>query len=62
MYSREIINMFFIGQVSWLGENLNIAIYSNTINVKNVKLSQVDNECPTIFEFGTYSRDIIDIS
>ena len=38
MYSREIINMFFIGQVSGLVGNFNIGIYSDTINVINVKL------------------------
>ena len=38
MYSREIINMFFISQVSGLVENVNIGIYSDTINVINVKL------------------------
>ena len=38
MYSREIINMFFVSQVSGLVENLNIAIYSDNINVINIKL------------------------
>ena len=31
-------NFFFVGQVSGLVENLNIGIYSHTINVINVKL------------------------
>ena len=31
VYSREIINMFFINQVSGLVENFNIGIYSDTI-------------------------------
>ena len=38
VYSREIIYMFFMGQVSGLVENFNIGIYSDTINVINVKL------------------------
>ena len=38
VYSREIIYMFFMGQVSGLVENFNIGIYSTTINVVNVKL------------------------
>ena len=31
-------NMFFVGQVSGLVKNSNIAIYTDTINVINVKL------------------------
>ena len=38
MYSREIINMFFVGQVSLLVENFNIGIYSDIIRVINVKI------------------------
>ena len=38
MYSREITNMFFISQVSGVVENINIGIYSDTINVVNVRL------------------------
>ena len=38
MYSKEMINMFFIGQVFGLVENFNIGTYSDTINVINVKL------------------------
>ena len=38
MYLREIINMFMVSQVSGLVENFNIGIYSDTINVINVKL------------------------
>ena len=38
VYSREMINMFFVSQVSGLVENLNIAIYSDNINVINIKL------------------------
>ena len=38
VYSGEIINMFFIGQVSGLVKNFNIGIYPDTINVINVKL------------------------
>ena len=34
MYSREIINIFFVGQVSGLVESFNTGIYSDTINVK----------------------------
>ena len=41
MYPREIINIFFIGQVSGLVENFNTGIYSDTINVINVKLWMV---------------------
>ena len=36
VYSREIINMFLVGQVSGLVENLNIGIYSDTISVVNI--------------------------
>ena len=39
--SREIINMFLVIQVSWLVENVNTGIYSDTINVINVKLCMV---------------------
>ena len=38
VYSREIINMFFVGQVSGLVENIDIGIYSGTVKVINVKL------------------------
>ena len=38
VYSREMINMFFIGQVLVLVENVNIEIYSDTIYVVNVSL------------------------
>ena len=38
LYSREIINMFVVGQVSGLVENIKIGIFSDTINVMNVKL------------------------
>ena len=38
MYSREIINLFFVGQVSVLVQNFDIGIYSDTINMINVKL------------------------
>ena len=37
-YSRAIMNMFFIGQVSGLVEDFNIRISSDTKNVINVKL------------------------
>ena len=37
-YSREINSMFFVGQVSGLVENFSIGIYSNNINLINVKL------------------------
>ena len=37
MYSREIINMFLVGQVSWLVKNFHIGIYSDTIHVIKVK-------------------------
>ena len=38
MYSREIMNMFFIGKVSGFVENFNIGILSDSTNVINVKL------------------------
>ena len=38
LYSRETINIFFVNQVSGLVKNLNIRIYSGTINVINFKL------------------------
>ena len=38
VYSREIINMFFVVQVSGLVENFNIGIYSGTINEINAKV------------------------
>ena len=38
VYSREIINMFLVGQVSGLVENLNIRIFLHAINVINLKL------------------------
>ena len=36
--SREIIYMFLVGQVSGLVENFNIGVFSDTLNVINVKL------------------------
>ena len=36
--SREIIYMFLVSQVSGFVENFNIEIFSDTINVINVKL------------------------
>ena len=38
MYSREIINMFWLGQVPGLVKNFNTGIFSDTINVIKVKL------------------------
>ena len=38
VYSRQIINMLFICQVCGLVENFNFRIYSDIINVINVKL------------------------
>ena len=38
VYSREIINMFLLSQVSGLVEIINTWIFSDTINVVNVKL------------------------
>ena len=38
VWSREIINMYFVNQMSGLVRNFNIVIYSDTINVVNVKL------------------------
>ena len=39
--SRTIINMFLVSQVSGLVENFNIWIFSDTMNVMNVKLFKV---------------------
>ena len=33
MYSREIITMFSVSQVSWLVDYVNIGIYSDTIKM-----------------------------
>ena len=33
--------MFFVGHVPWLVENINIGVYTDTINVINVKLCMV---------------------
>ena len=38
VYSREIINMSFVGQVSGLVENVNIGIFPDNIIVINFKL------------------------
>ena len=38
VYSREIINMPFVGQVFGLVKNFNIGICSDTVNLINVKL------------------------
>ena len=38
VYSRKIINMFFVGHVSGLVENFYIGIYSDTIKMINVRL------------------------
>ena len=38
LYSRKIINMHFIDQMSGLVKNLNIGIYSDAIDVTSVKL------------------------
>ena len=38
VYFRDVINMVLVGQVSELVENINIEIYSGTINVINLKL------------------------
>ena len=37
--SRELINVFLVGQVSGLVENFNTGIYSHTKNVINVKFA-----------------------
>ena len=36
--SREIIYMFLVGQVSWLAKHFNTGIFSDIVNVINVKL------------------------
>ena len=38
VYSRQVNNRIFSSQVCGLVENLNISIYSDTVNVINVKL------------------------
>ena len=38
MYSREIMNTFLVGQVPVRVKNLKTRIFSDTINVINVKL------------------------
>ena len=47
--SREIVSMFLVGQVSRLVENINIGIFSDTINVMNVKF------CMTVLRIELYS-------
>ena len=47
--SREIVSMFLVGQVSRLVENINIGIFSDTINVMNVKF------CITVLRIELYS-------
>ena len=37
MYSIEIINLFFAGQVPWPVENFKIGINTDTINATNFK-------------------------
>ena len=44
MYSREIISMFFVGQAFGLVKDFNIVIYSDNIDVTNVKLAAIDND------------------
>ena len=41
MYSWEIINIFLVVQVSGFVENFKIGIFSNTVNVINVKLCMI---------------------
>ena len=41
VYSKEIVNTFFVSQMSGLVENVNTEIYSDTKNVINVKLCMV---------------------
>ena len=38
VYSKELTDMFLVGQVSGLVENFNISIVSGTVNVITVKL------------------------
>ena len=38
VFAREIINIFLVGQVSGLVANINTGIFSDAINVINVKL------------------------
>ena len=46
--SRQIINMFLVRQISGLVENLNIGIFSDTVNVINVNL------CMMVLHFELY--------
>ena len=48
MCSREIIYMFLNGQMSGLVKHFNTGIFSNTINVINVKL------CMTVLHLQLY--------
>ena len=41
MYSREIINMFFVGQMAGLDENFNTGICQDTVTVINGKLFMI---------------------
>ena len=41
VYTKEITNMFLVGQVSGLVENFHIVIYLDTITVINAKLCMV---------------------
>ena len=61
VYSREIINMFFVSQVSGLVESFDTGIFSDTINVINVKLCMMVLfiELSAVSHFCTYSREII---
>ena len=38
MYSKEIINTFLVGQISELVEPFNTGIFTDNVNVINVKL------------------------
>ena len=41
MYSREMINMFLVSQVSGLVKRENTGVYSGAINVINVRLCMI---------------------
>ena len=45
VYSREIINMFFVSQVSGLVESFDTGIFSDTINVINIKVFFYESTC-----------------
>ena len=60
-YSREMVNMFLVGQVSGLVKNFTIGFSSDTLNVENVKLCTMLLLIATTYLFAplsvTYFKD-----